>query len=404
MQKYDVVIIGGGPSGMMAAITAAKSHSVLLVEKNPSLGRKILATGNGRCNLTNRNAEKSRYHGGNPEFIEEVLKQYDQFETMKFFENLGVILKEEDNGRIFPRTNQAQTIVDTLVHKLQEDKVEVRLNINVKRINRSIDSFHVIFDSGDSVECEKVILTTGGKASSHLGSTGDGYYWAELLGHKTTPTYPALVPLETVENWPKEISGLRVEGKSSISVDGNIISEKTGDILFTHFGLSAPAVMAHAGLIAPNLDKNMLIHLDLFPELSEKELDQVLTKMFDTAGKKSLKNTLSGIIPSNLASVVLVELNLSQDKKTAEISKNDRAKIAKYLKDIALKIKQLRPFKEAQVTHGGVILDEINVESMESKKAKGLYFAGEILDVDGDSGGFNLQWAWSSGHLAGLLN
>lgn len=403
MKKYDVAIIGAGPSGMMAAIMAAKTQSVLLVEKNDLPGRKILATGNGRCNLTNRLAEKSRYHGGSKNSIEKVLKKFGPDEVMEYFLSLGVVLKEEDNGRIFPRTNQAQTIVDALIHKMREEKVELKTNSIVKKVNKINDGFEVVLSDQNILFAGKVIIAVGGEASPQLGSNGDGYYWAKLLGHKILPTHPALVPLETVDSWPKEITGLRVEGKTYVTCDDKIISESNGDILFTHFGLSAPSVMAHAGRIASQIDQKLFIHLDLFPDLQEKKLDEILTKMIDVSGKKELKNTLSGLVPNNLSPILLRLLNLAPEKKTAELNKTDRLRIVKLLKDIKLEIKQTRPFKEAQVTSGGVNLDEVSSDTLESKIVSGLYFAGEILDVDGDSGGFNLQWAWSSGHLAGML-
>lgn len=403
-KQFDVAIIGGGASGMMAVIQAAKENrSVILIEKNPTLGRKILATGNGRCNVTNRLAEKSRYHGGDQNFIEQVLKQFDQFQTQKFFENLGVVLKEEDNGRIFPRTNSAQTIVDALMEKIGEENIAVKNDVSVKKIEKSKSDFEITLIFGDKIIASKVILTTGGQASPQFGSSGDGYYWAKLLGHKITEIYPALVPIETVETWPSTISGLKVEGKVTVTVDDKIIAEKSGDILFTHFGLSAPAVMALAGSIGPNLGHDIKVHLDLVPDKTIKELDQLLAQMFSLSGKKTLKNTLSGLVPTNLSNMILTLKNLPGDKKSAEVSKEDRFVIAETLKDLTLTVKSLRPFKEAQVTHGGIELDDIDAQTLQSKIVPGLYFAGEILNVDGDSGGFNLQWAWSSGHLAGQL-
>lgn len=402
-KQFDVAIIGAGPAGIMAAITASGSLSVVLIEKNEFVGRKILATGNGRCNITNRLADASRYHSGNLDIVGAVLAKFNQFETMKFFENLGIVLKEEDNGRIFPRTNQAQTVVDALSHELHESKVEVKTSAEARSIAKEKEGFKIVLKNGEAIISKKLILATGGKAAHHLGSSGDGLFWAKVLGHTITPTYPALVPIETIEAWPKEISGLRVEGKSTVTLDSDVISEKSGDILFTHFGLSAPAIMAHASQLAPHLGKDLKVHLDLFPETTEKELDSMLAGIFEKSGKKALKNSLAGLIPNNLAPVILDLLAMSHERKTAEVSKIDRFKIAKQLKDLTLTVKGLRSFKEAQITSGGIDLGEINLATLESKKIPGLYFAGEILDVYGDSGGFNLQWAWSSGHLAGLF-
>lgn len=399
--NYNIAIIGGGPAGIMAALSATENQSVILLEKNETLGRKILATGNGRCNITNKFADETRYHGGNKEFIKSVLERFDQYKTMAFFENIGVILKEEDNGRMFPMSNQAQTVVDALTDGLYEKDITIKTSSSVRKMHRKDNLFQIILKSGEEISAEKLIISTGGKAASHLGSTGDAYYWVEQLGHSVTKTHPALVPIETVETWPQEISGLRVEGKSFITIDSKIISEKTGDILFTHFGLSAPSVMAHASQIADKIEKNPQIHIDLFPDKSVNELDAILTKLFAVTGKKTLKNTLSGLIPNNLVPQILKLLKIDGERKTAEISKNDRLNIAKILKDITLTIKALRPFKEAQVTHGGISVNEISPKTLESRIVPNLYFAGEIIDVDGDSGGFNLQWAWSSGHLAG---
>lgn len=400
---YDTAIVGGGASGMMAAIIASQNNmSVVLIEKNTELGRKVLATGNGRCNLTNRLTDVSRYHGGNPEFIKHVLKEFDQFETMKFFENLGIILKEENLGRIFPKSDQASTVVNALIYELQKNKVEISLGIQVRKIEKKDNIFKITLESTKIIEARKLIVTTGGKASPQLGTSGDAYFWLQNMGHTITGLYPALAPIETEETWPKEIQGLKVEAEVSTTVDGDIIYSKFGDALFTHFGLSGPAAMAQAGAIGPNLGRNIKIHLDLFPEEKIEILDAKIAKIIESNGAKAIKNLLAGIIPSNLAPVLLSVLNIDSDKKAAEISKIDRKNISQTLKNIELTVTGVRPFKEAQVTHGGISLDEINQNTLESKIVPGLYLTGEVLNVDGDSGGFNLQWAWSSGHLAGL--
>lgn len=400
MQKYDVAVIGGGAAGMMAAITASDSKKrVVLIEKNPILGRKILATGNGRCNITNKFTNTDRYHGAKPEFIASILDQFDQTKTINFFQDLGLLLKEEDNGRMFPRTNQASSIIKVLTDKLQENQVRVLLGDSVTSIDKG---FNLTLASGASVQTDKLIVTTGGKASHFLGSSGDGYFWAKNLGHSVTPIYAALVPLETVEKWPKDIQGIKVEAKVSIFSDGKIISQKSGDLLFTHFGVSGPAVMSQARVIAPLIGKSKVtLSIDLFSDLSFPELDKMVASVFEKNGKKTVKNALIGILPEKMISLILKLSDVTGDKKAAEISKSQREKIIQSMKSLVLTVSALRPLKEAQVTSGGVECREIDSDTLESKIVKNLFFAGEILDVDGDSGGFNLQWAWSSGYVAG---
>lgn len=399
MAKYDVVIIGGGASGMMAGIWAAKNNqSAIIVEKNPELGRKILATGNGRCNLTNKFTEKSHYHGASPEFVEGIINQFNQYKIMEFFESLGLILKEENNGRMFPRNDQAQSVAQALKSELEDLDVTIKLNSVVRGIEKDGD-FKIKIQGGEIISADKIIIAVGGKAHEQLGTSGDGYYWLEKLGHKIIPTHQALVPIETVETWPTKIQGLKIEGKAMAIQNGKILVEKQGDILFTHYGLSGPATMALAREI--KAEKNIQINIDLYPEFSENELDKIIQKNIENNGKKALKNSIVGMAPNNLIDIILANLKIDPNKKAAEISKIDRQKIANILKNIQLTVKSLRPFREAQVTAGGVDTKEINPKTLESKIIPGLYFTGEIMDVDGDSGGFNLQWAWSTGFVAG---
>lgn len=399
---YDVAIIGAGAAGIMAALSASKnSKSVILIEKNQIIGRKILATGNGRCNLTNSNTDVSRFHGAEPSFIGNVLSQFDQIKTMQYFESLGLILKEEDNGRIFPRTNQASTVVDALSHELNRQKVTVKTNCLVKEIKHD-GTWKIRTEDNKEILAKKLILTTGGKAAHQLGSSGDGLFWIEKLGHTVTPIHAALVPIETVESWPKDIQGLKVEGTAHVVVDGKIIDQKHGDILFTHYGLSGPAIMGLSRTIAPLLEKSkVLIKIDAVPEEDNNSLDEKIKKIFSLNGVKSVKNALAGMVPANLVLAILKNLSINPDKKSAEISRSDRQIIVEALKSLTLTVSKTRPLKEAQVTSGGILSSEIDPETMRSKIIPDLYFAGEIIDVDGDSGGFNLQWAWSSGHLAG---
>ncbi|MFA4996356.1 MAG: NAD(P)/FAD-dependent oxidoreductase [Patescibacteria group bacterium] len=399
---YDVAIIGAGAAGIMAALSASEnSKSVILIEKNQIIGRKILATGNGRCNLTNQNVDASRFHGAEPSFIKNVLSQFDQVKTMRYFESLGLILKEEDNGRIFPRTNQASTIVEALGHELNRKKVTVRTNCLVKEIKHD-STWKIKTENGQEILAKKLILTTGGKAAHQLGSSGDGLFWIEKIGHTVTPIYAALVPIETIESWPKDIQGLKIEGTANVVVNEKTVDQKHGDILFTHYGLSGPAIMGLSRTIAPLLEKSkVMIKIDTIPEETNNSLDEKINKVFSINGVKSVKNALAGIVPTNLVLTILKNLSINPDKKAAEISRSDRQIIVETLKNLTLTVSKTRPLKEAQVTSGGILSSEIDSKTMKSRNIPDLYFAGEIVDVDGDSGGFNLQWAWSSGYVAG---
>jgi len=402
MIKYDVAIIGAGPSGIMAAIVAKNNGAnVILVEKNDVIGRKILATGNGRCNITNKFTKVENYHGSNPEFVRSVISSFDQHKTIKFFENMGLILKEEDRGRMFPRTNQAKSVVDILSHELEQLNVVVRLNTEVKKIDKN-PSWQMTLSDGSTINSEKLILTTGGRASHQFGSSGDGLFWAKNLGVSSKNIYAALVPMETSESWVKQVQGLKAEAKASFFVDNELVSKRFGDLIFTHYGISGPAIMSQARFVAPFVEnKTVQVKLDFVEEKSNKELDEIIARIFNASGHKSVKNALVGMVPANLIPIILSQSDVSGDEGVSRISKIQRGNIVTNLKSLTLKISKLRPLKEAQVTRGGIMVDEINTKTLESKKVKGLYFAGEILDVDGDSGGFNLQWAWSSGYVAG---
>lgn len=402
MNKYDVAIIGAGPAGIMAAISAKRlGASVILIEKNDAIGRKILATGNGRCNITNKFAKVENYHGSNPEFIGSVLVAFDQHKTIKFFEDLGLILKEEDRGRMFPRTNQATSVVEILAHELERLNVNVKLNSEVKKIENKSD-WEIILSDGSTIISNKLILTTGGRAAHQFGSSGDGLFWLKNLGVPIEDVYAALVPMETKETWVKEVQGLKAEAEASFFVDDELVSKRSGDLIFTHYGLSGPAIMSQARFVAPFVENgNVRADLDFMSEKSVQELDEMIAKIFNSSGSKVVKNALVGLVPAKLIPIILDESKIDEYKNAAEVSKVQRAQVVKNLKSLTLHISKLRPLKEAQVTRGGVSTQEIDPNTLESKIIKNLYFAGEIIDVDGDSGGFNLQWAWSSGHLAG---
>lgn len=404
MKKYDVAIIGAGPAGMMAAITASgNGKRVVLIERNPQLGRKLLSTGNGRCNLTNRYVSVDRYHGSTPEFIETVLNQFDHNTTMEFFEELGLVLKEEEAGRIFPRTNQASSVVEVLKQRLFRNNVDVLLDSQVVKVEKS-PVWRISISSGKVIQSDNLIIATGGRASHPFGSTGDGLYWAQKLGHTLTPIYAALVPIETLEEWPKDMQGIKVDAEVWSTNVGKKIYESSGDVLFTSYGVSGPAIMAQAGIVAPLLKTSEVqLHIDLFPDMTEDQLDQLVLRIFGSDDRKPIKDALVGLLPSGMIPIVLRLAGLAESKQVTAIPEDKRLDMVRTLKDLTLTVSKLRPLKEAQVTAGGLNSDEVDPRTLQSRLVKGLYLAGEMLDVDGDSGGFNLQWAWSSGYVAGRL-
>lgn len=394
---------------MMAAIFAAKSGAqVALLEKNDVVGRKILATGNGRCNITNQDIDISRYHGADTYFAAPILAAFDQFETMVFFETLGVQLKEEDRGRMFPMTDQAKTVVDALKKELRKLEVNILTRFTVKKVfsysqeYKNTLGWEITSETGQKITADKLILTTGGKAAYALGSSGDGLFWAKNLGHTIVPIHAALVPIETKETFVKEIMGIKLPVKTVLIVDGKIAETRQGDILFTHFGVSGPAAMGLAGRGSQALadGKEATITIDILPNISAIELDAKIAKLFERNGKKAVKTIIADTIPQKLAPQILALAGIKESTKAAEISKSQRHNIIQALKDFRLTVSKVRPLKEAQVTAGGIATAEID-ENLQSKIVPNLYFAGEILDIDGDSGGFNLQWAWSSGKIAG---
>jgi len=402
METFELAVIGAGPAGLMAAGTASqKGRKVILLEKNEFIGRKILATGNGRCNLTNKNISAGNYHGASAIFIESILGKFNQAQTMNFFESLGITLKEEDRGRIFPRSNQALTIVEAFKSVIEESGIILKTSMAVKYVSKG-SCFIIKTEDGQSFEAKNLILSTGGKAAFQFGSSGDGIFWASKLGHRIVPIFAALVPIETREAWVKEVQGIKIEAKITTKVDNKTIQKSIGDCLFTQFGLSGSAVMAQAGEISPLLGTNSVkIFIDIYPEITEQHLDQKLEQIFKNNTWKTLNNCLMGLFPSKLVPVILSLAGVDQNKNASKILKADRQRIVQCIKGMELTVKKIRPLKEAQVSRGGIDTAEIDQNTLESKLVKGLYFAGEIMDVDADSGGFNLQWAWSSGFVAG---
>ncbi|MEW6684691.1 MAG: NAD(P)/FAD-dependent oxidoreductase [Candidatus Edwardsbacteria bacterium] len=376
MDLFDKIIVGGGASGMMASITAAsRGEKILLLEKQGFLGRKLLASGSGRCNLTNINLDLHCYHGQNAlQFAKTALESFDNQTTIKFFEEMGLRLQVEDEGRVFPSCGESATVVELLKQRLHQLNVNILLHAEVVKIEKKRDFFEVS-RRNEGYRGEKIIISCGGKAAPQLGGRESGYQLAQQLGHRIIPLRASLVPLELVGNWFHKLQGVRVTVEISAWLKGKRIDVKRGELLFTKYGLSGPVALKISRVVSDFYDKkDFELRVNFFPGETKESL------------KHKIKMGLLGLLPHKLIPTLF-------DENPERLLKN--------LTSLVIKVKKTRPLSEAQVTAGGVDTSEVYSQILESKIVKGLYFTGEILDIDGDSGGYNLQWAWSSGYLAG---
>lgn len=417
----NIVIIGGGPAGMMAAVTAAKAgNKVALYEQNEKLGKKLFITGKGRCNVTNDcDCEELLSNViTNPKFLYSAFYDFTSQNCMEFFEQIGVRLKVERGNRVFPQSDHSSDIIRALEYELRRVGVEVFLNTAVKEV--IVETTEVVSGQGDSVLTQKckgvilsngkrvmadsVLLATGGVSYPLTGANGSGLNMARKAGHKVTELYPALVPLCTQETWCHELMGLSLRNVSAEIKNGKkTLYEGFGEMLFTHFGVSGPLILSASSKIVKQLEKgNLVLMIDLKPALSAEQLDKRILRDFEQAHNKQFKNALSDLLPSRLIPVVIELSGISPEKKVNELTKAERLAFGNLLKHLPLTIYKARDFKEAIITQGGVSVKEINPSTMESKQVKGLFFAGECIDVDALTGGFNLQIAWSTGYLAGM--
>ena len=406
--SFDIAVIGGGPAGMMAAGWAAESGAkVVLIEKNEILGKKLLITGKGRCNFTHNEFDIRKFagkFGRNGRFLYSALALFDVRDTINFFESRGVKGKVEQGDRVFPeKGGNAQDILNVLIKYLAEGKVNILLNAEVtgfKQENRKISQALL---RGRQISTEKYIICAGGKAYPQTGSTGDGYRWAEQLGHTIIPPVPALNPVKTSENWVKELQGLSLKNVSlKLFQNGKKQDERFGEMLFTHFGVSGPIVMDMSKNIGALLKKGPLkLFLDLKPALDFKKLDKRIQRDFQEFKGRMFKNSLKVLLPLSMIPVIIKLSGIEPEKKVDYISREERNRLVHLLKELELTPTGLLGFKWSVVTSGGVTLKEVNPNTMCSKKVENLYFAGEILDLDGPSGGYNLQECWSTGYLAG---
>lgn len=402
-----VIVIGGGAAGMFAALAAAgKGHQVSLFEKNEKLGKKLFITGKGRCNLTNASDMDTLFSNiiSNPKFLYSALYTYDNFRVIDFFEAHGVKTKIERGNRVFPVSDHSSDVIFALKKALENAGVSIHLFTKVQKLvveDKMIRG--VLLEDGREISADAVIITTGGISYPNTGSTGDGYLFARECGHKVTELFPALVPLIAKEPYVTDMQGLSLKNvRISIRKGKKLLFEEFGELLFTHFGVSGPLVLSASSYIGKVLKKQELdMRIDLKPALSVEQLDKRLLRDFKENHKKQFKNSLNGLLPAKMIPVFLSLSGIDTEKKVNEITKEERKRLLDLLKAFPVTLTGTRDFHEAIITSGGVSVKEINPSTMESKLVSGLYFAGEVLDLDAKTGGFNLQIAWSTGFLAG---
>lgn len=401
-----IIVIGGGAAGMMAAIEAARNGAeVTLYEKNEKLGKKLFITGKGRCNLTNacdmEDLQKSVMK--NHKFLYSAFQNFNNWETIGFFEELGMATKIERGNRVFPASDHSSDVIKVLEQELKHQGVAVCLKEKVKNITEQQDMVTgVQLENGKKVRADAVIVATGGLSYQLTGSTGDGFRFAKTLGHKVTELSPALVPMTVSEEWVPRLQGLSLRNvRVTISSKSKVLYEEFGEMLFTHYGVSGPLILSASSAVLEELKKeNLTLKIDLKPALSPEQLDDRILRDFEQDKNKQFKNVLGNLLPSKMIPVIIELSGILPEKKVNEINKKERRKLLETMKGLTMTLTGVRGYQEAIITRGGVDVKEINPATMESKKKKNLYFAGEVLDVDAVTGGFNLQIAWSTAMAA----
>lgn len=412
-EQYDVIIIGGGSAGLMAAVGASEHGAkVLLLEKGDRLGRKLIISGGGRCNVTNAKEidEFIQNIPGNGRFMYSAFQQFGNRDIIRFFERLGVALKEEDNGRMFPVSDKAITVANTLVHYIRSKGVEIRFNSKVvDLITHDQVVQGVVTNSGEKVYGKAVIIATGGKSVPKTGSTGDGYELAKKAGHTITPLYPTEVPLTSDEDWIINRSAqgvsLRDVTLSLFNRKGKLLTRQRGDMIFTHFGISGPGALrlGHYVSVAKLKDsaEELFVKIDMYPHVMLDELGKTVQSQMAQQPKKTIKNILRGTVPERLIPILLDKAGIQEDVTSAHLSKKHFAELLTLLKGLPLHITGTLSIEEAFVTGGGISTKEIDPKTFSSKIVHGLFFAGEVMDVHAHTGGYNITVAFSSGYIAG---
>ena len=403
--KHQVIVVGGGAAGMVAAIAAKRlGADVTILERNPRVGKKLLATGNGRCNFTNIHTDIACYHGQNPAFAAPAFTEFSARETIAFFEKLGIAAKVEEHGKVFPMSDQASSVLDVLLYELNELGVHIVCEAWVTDIRQENGKFILQLANGEQYAGDRVILAAGGKAMPASGSDGQGYILAQKLGHAVTGLFPALVQLMLAGDFFPRIDGVKAIGTAAILRRDETVAQDRGDILFTNYGVSGPPVLQISRTAGELLQagQNPLLKITIIDQMSQEELRRLMAKRFRLAAQKPADFSLVGLIHKRLIPVVLKEAGIYDGKKPVrDLSTKEQEAIVTILTDWRLPVRGTKSWPSAQVTAGGVVTSDIDPQTMASKLTPGLFFAGEILDIDGACGGFNLQWAWSSGFVAG---
>lgn len=402
-----VIIIGGGAAGMMAAISAADcGHTVDLFEKNEKLGKKIYITGKGRCNVTNA-CDTEELFGKivtNKKFMYSAIYTYDNNMVQSFFEEEGCPLKIERGNRVFPVSDKSYDVINALERAMKKRGVNIHLNHEVTDILVKDDKVYAVEVNNRKVYADSIIVATGGYSYPSTGSTGFGHSMAKKTGHKVTKCVPALVPFIASEEWVKELQGLSLRNAKVTIYDGNkVLYEDFGELLFTHFGVSGPTVLSASSYVIDIIrQRELRLVIDLKPALTAEQLDERVLKDFEETKNKNFANALDKLFPKSMIPVMIMRSGIAPDRKVNDIRKEERKNFVNLIKNFDLTLTGLRGFNEAIITHGGVEVREIEPGTMESRLVSDLYFAGEVLDVDAVTGGYNLQIAWSTGYLAGL--
>lgn len=405
----NVIVVGGGAAGMMAAIFAARNgQNVTLLEKNEKLGKKIFITGKGRCNITNASEIEDLFSAviSNPKFLYSGFYSFTNDQVIHFFEELGVATKIERGNRVFPVSDHSSDVIAALTREMQHLKVKVQLHCEVKEllINNEREIKGVRLANGKKMTADAVVVATGGISYPSTGSTGDGYRFARNCGHKVTELFPSLVPMEVKEWYAKELQGLSLKNIKIHITDGKKkLYDEFGEMLFTHYGVTGPVILSASSIVGKTLEKKELVlHIDLKPALTEEQLDKRLLREFEANHNKQFKNAIDSLLPAKLRPVIIELSGIEEEKKVHEITKEERLNLLRLIKDFHMTLTGLRGYNEAIITKGGISVKEIDPGTMESKLIKNLYFAGEVLDLDAVTGGYNLQIAWSTGYLAGI--